>query len=257
MDCDDERFHISPESIVSQKWKDHHFIMPAISVGQVGQLAVDLLLSNLGDEVTKIGDIYSDAILPIIGRQDRQTDKGLCTGLELYESKTHKLIILHQRAPFVKGRIPSFRRRLISWIKNSLFSKVFLFTGVSSHIRKDADLSGSLFRFLTTDGELKTKFSTDYNWKEYTTKKSEDTNDFLIPGSGILKSLHEDCIKEEISFSSFIVFCNPGNTIREATQLVEHMLKFMNITDYDSRRGLKMPGSWDFPGDELNSNYIY
>lgn len=253
MDCETERFHVNPKTVASKTWDGYQFIMPAISVGQVGQLAVDLLLNNLGDKVTKIGDIYSDAVLPIIGRQEK--DIGLCTGLELYESTGHKLIILHQRAPFVKGRIPSFRKKLILWLKMSAFQKVFLFTGVSSHIRQDAELSGSLFRFLTTDTELKSKFTSDYDWREFSICKTDGTNELLLPGSGILKSLQEDCIKEKISFTSFIMFCNPGNTIREAMQLVEHMLKLMNILD--CKRALRMPGSWDMPGDELSSNYIF
>jgi len=255
MESDQERFFITPESVTSQNFNGYQFIMPAISVGQVGQLAVDLLLSNLGDKVSQIGSIYSDAILPVIGQQEK--DIGLCMGLELYKSETYKLVILHQRAPFIKGRIPSFRTKLISWIKSACFNKVFLFTGVSSHIRKDAELVGSLFRFLTTDEELKKKFTSEYNWREYVIKKSDDSNEFQIPGSGILNSMYEDCSKEKISFSSFIMFCNPGNTIREAMQLVEHVMKFMDISVSDCKRGLKMPQSWNLPGDEPSSNYIY
>merc|ERR1712080_78061 len=247
MDMDKERFYISPETIGYQKWYDYQFIMPTVSVGQVGQLAIDLLLSNMGDKVRKIGVIYSDAILPVIGRE--QVGKHLCMGLELYESKEHKAVILQQRAPFVKGRASSFRSTLITWIKHAVFTDILVFAGVSSHIRKDAELEGSLFRFLSSNKDLKQKLTGEYNWREYVIMKSDNSNDILVPGSGMLKTLYEDSSKEGINFCGFLMFCNPGNTIHEAVQLVEHMQKFMGTFD-DNRKEKKLPSSWNLPGDE-------
>jgi len=254
MFTDTDRFHITPETVASQKWNGYRFIMPTISVGQVGQLAIDLLLTNIGDKVTKLGVIYSSAVLPIIGRQ--KSDNSLCMGVELYESKEHKLIILQQRAPFVKGRIPSFRSKLLAWIKHSCFTDMLVLSGVSSHIRRDAELEGSLFRFLTINKDLNVKLTSEYKWREYLITKSDDSNSIQVPGSGMLKALYEDTMKEGISFCSFLIFCNPGNTIHEALQLVEHVQKFIGTFD-TSVKELKLPESWSLPGDEIRPNYVF
>ena len=43
----------------------HYIFQPAVSVGNVGQLAVDMVISTLWME--RIGYIYHDSILPLVG----------------------------------------------------------------------------------------------------------------------------------------------------------------------------------------------
>merc|ERR1712013_805251 len=203
--------------------------MPTISVGQVGQPSVDLLLNNPRDRVFRVGTIYSDAVLPVTGT-DRDGAR-LCAALELHVCGQHQLVVLQQRSAFIKGRIPSFRRELLAWMKRAGFAECLVLGGVSSHIRKDAELEGSVFRFLATDTATGEKLVNEFAWKEYTIVK--ETEEFArtpgdvsnttlaVPGSGILKSLYEDCVREDVCCTAFLVFCNPGNTIHEAVQLVE------------------------------------
>jgi len=252
----DHRFLIHPECITSRTWPGYKLILPTVSVGQVGQLTVDLLLSNLGDKVNKVGDVYSDALLPIVGRQ--LNNAGLCTGLEIYECHQHKLVILQQRAPFVRGRIPTFRQKLLQWVSRSAFAKIVVFGGVSSHIRKDSELVGSPFRFLTTSEDERETYLSEAHpgWREYAIKKPDGSGDFEMPGSGIMKSLYEDCVKDGVSLAGLIMFCNPGNTIREAMELLTHVLTVLEIVACNSKH-MKMPSSWNPPGEELRANYIF
>jgi len=267
------RFLLSPDTLTEQEWSGYRFVMPTISVGQVGQLSVDLLLNNFKNQVRKVGTVYSDAVLPVTGVDRSGT--GLCSALELHVCEDHKLVILQQRSPFVKGRIPSFRRKLLAWLKRSGFVETFVLAGVSSHIRKDAELEGSLFRFLTSNNKAREKFLNEFKWREYVITKQVESltggvsvpdeaaaKTLALPGSGILKSLYEDCIQEDICFSAFLIFCNPGNNIHQAVQLVEHFREFLGIAGgagggMVSGKELRMPVSWNPPSDEIKSNYIF
>jgi len=269
----DARFLLSPDTLIAQEWPTYRFLMPTLSVGQVGQLSVDLLLNNFRDEVCTLGIIYSDAVLSVTGID--RTGTHLVSALELFICESHKLVILQQRSPFVKGRIPTFRRKLLAWVKQAGFTEMLVLAGVSSHIRKDAELGGSLFRFLTSNNEVREKLLKELTWREYvitkqvesltglstcTTAGVEGTKTLALPGSGILKSLYEDCIEEDISFAAFLVFCNPGNTIHEAIQLVEHLRQFLGISGnvgLSAGKDLRMPVSWNPPSDEVKSNYIF
>jgi len=263
----DDRFSLHPSTLESCEWREYRLVMPTISVGQVGQLAIDLLLNNLHNKLRRIGIIYSDAVLPVSG-VDR-SGSHLCASLELYECTEHKLVILQQRAPFVKGRVPSFRRRLVEWVKRVGFVETIVFAGVSAHIRKDEELQCNdiPFRFITTDPQIREKLVTEHQWKEYGSSKPQDetstttttTATFEVPGSGILKSLYEDCVEADVCLCAYIMFCNPGNTVYEAMKLIEHFNTLVGTSGGVGamRREMKTPASWNMPSDDIKSSYIF
>jgi len=229
--------------------------MPTVSVGQVAQLSLDLLLNTYGDKVKKVGSVYSDAVLPITG-VDRNT-QNMCMALELHVCDEHKIVILQQRSPFVKGRVPSFRRQLLAWVKGCGFSEIVVLSGVSSHIRNDAELDGPGLRFLASSNDVREKVSQEFSWREYVITKEEHGKKSLnLPGSGILKSLYEDCIQEDISCCALLMFCNPGNTVHESMELIKYFEQYSG-TGGKNGKGMRMPGSWNPESDEIKSNYIF
>jgi len=266
----DDRFLLHPSTLESCDWREYRLVMPTISVGQVGQLAIDLLLNNLHNKLRRVGIIYSDAVLPVTG-VDR-SGSHLCASLELYECAEHKLVILQQRAPFVKGRVPSFRRRLVEWVKRVGFVETIVFAGVSAHIRKDEELQSNVipFRFITTDPLKREKLITEYQWKEYGVSKQQDetatatttattTTAFEVPGSGILKSLYEDCVEADVCLCAYIMFCNPGNTVYEAMKLIEYFNMVAGTSGGVGamQKEMRTPASWNMPSDDIKSSYIF
>lgn len=47
------------------------FLQPAVSVGNVGQLAIDLVISTL--DMTKVGYFYTDCLVPMVGNNPYAT----------------------------------------------------------------------------------------------------------------------------------------------------------------------------------------
>lgn len=80
---------------------DCTLIIPAVAVGNVGQLAMDLLISNGGFE--KIGHIMSPCFIPIIGGNPYLANSTeLCTSCDIYHNSEKKIVAIQIRSPVVK-----------------------------------------------------------------------------------------------------------------------------------------------------------
>lgn len=77
-------------------------ILPALSIGNVGQLAVDLLVSSTRAE--RIGYLDDPYILPCVGNDAYgPTPCGeLALPLEAYDSRNNGVALVQQRSPVVK-----------------------------------------------------------------------------------------------------------------------------------------------------------
>lgn len=85
--------HIHPNTTFRSSFK------PIVSTANLGQLAVDLLVSSLGLE--RVGIFDSDFVFPAVGgREDGST--GVTTPLELFGKKGFPFYFLQQRSPVIK-----------------------------------------------------------------------------------------------------------------------------------------------------------
>lgn len=78
-------------------------IIPAVSLGNVPQLAMDLLIHTLG--LTPSRSLDDTYLHPFASPRDHLPDLpaplGISTGLELYEDKDKKIAVVQQRSPVV------------------------------------------------------------------------------------------------------------------------------------------------------------
>nr|XP_029508651.1 proteasome assembly chaperone 2 [Oncorhynchus nerka] len=85
-------------------FKDFTLIMPAISVGNVGQLAVDLIVSTLN--MCRVGYIHTDCLIPMAGNNPYATfaenANDLSTNAEVYSSPELRLAVLQIRTPIIQ-----------------------------------------------------------------------------------------------------------------------------------------------------------
>ena len=63
-----------------------------MSIGNVGQMAIDMLLFNLKDKFYKFSDVYDNAVLPVVGKDH---SGNLCQSLEGEIRVMHLLCIFH------------------------------------------------------------------------------------------------------------------------------------------------------------------
>jgi len=256
-----------PDSFSKLDMSQCSLVMPAISVGNVGQLATDILISTTLAE--NLGVIYDESLLPMIGNDpytngDTNNSCKLSSSCDVYHAKAENLVIIQQRATFVKGKRKMYRDKLIKWIKEMKFAKVVLLSSTYSHIRTDQQLAGSQFRYLATS-KAKENCKTDNSWTEL-----EDTSDEFgrmsknLPGSGITKTLYTDCSEKDVPLIVVLMFCSEGDNAPDALRMIDFANNTLNVINIKPRSSLeelkqawKIPKSWNLNFGNTYNRLIY
>ena len=105
-------------SIRENEFDGFTLIMPAISIGNIGQLALDVLLASL--KAQRVTSCHHPFIIPLVGSNplnNKSTE--LTTACEIYQSEMCARIILMQiRSGTVRGKSNEFLDELLLWCKN-------------------------------------------------------------------------------------------------------------------------------------------
>ncbi|XP_015585449.1 proteasome assembly chaperone 2 isoform X2 [Cephus cinctus] len=131
---------------------NHTLILPSVAFGNVGQLAVDLIISSL--KLQRIGYLVNNAFIPIIGADpydEKSTD--LCTTVDLFHGPEKKIVVLQIRSPLVKKPI-SFFTELIQFITERKIKKVVILTSSYGHEQRDAQLRTVPLRYVASPSML-------------------------------------------------------------------------------------------------------
>ncbi|XP_063307649.1 proteasome assembly chaperone 2 [Pelobates fuscus] len=230
-------------------------LLPAVSVGNVGQLAIDLIISTLN--MPKVGYFYTDCLVPMVGNNPYATNeenaKELCTNAEVYALSSRKLAVLQIRSPLIKKKSKAFRQALICWIKRCGFTKVILFSSTHAYQRVDQQLFGPPFRYLLTPNMERSvaDLLKELEWKQMEKVSAypgiNEEKQISIPGGGFTKQFYSDCCSEEIQMAVVLKFCSEGDNIPDAFALVNHANKWLHLvphSDVGSPTEWKMPSSW-------------
>lgn len=121
-------------------------------MGNIGQLAVDVLVNSLGSAklMCKIGYLDHDSVLPVIGNDALDiADPGAAFfSLEVFYSRELQILAVQQRAPFLPGK--RHRRKFIqdlsSWTKSVGIRKIILPCSFPGHRKSDSHLLAQLKR---------------------------------------------------------------------------------------------------------------
>ncbi|KAM4705781.1 proteasome assembly chaperone 2 [Rhinophrynus dorsalis] len=235
---------------------DCTLLLPAVSVGNVGQLSIDLIISTLN--MPKVGYFYTDCLVPMVGNNPYATNEDnaneLCTNAEVYSLPSKKLAVLQLRSPVLKKKSKSFRQALISWVKRCSFSKVILLSSSHAYQRDDQQLFGTPFRYLITPVMQRTVEDVikELDWKEMEKVSSypgvnEEEKKVSIPGGGFTKMLYDDCCTEEIPLAVVLKFCSEGDNIPDAFALLNHINEWLHLLEPandDLSLKWKVPSSW-------------
>jgi proteasome chaperone 2 len=106
-------------------------ILPSISLGNLPQLTIDLLIHTYN--LDKIGCLDSTYLYPFVSPQDHRADvtetsrPGISHGVEVYYSAANKITVIQQRSPIITNFTEKYVTEVISpFINNKKFAKVYL-----------------------------------------------------------------------------------------------------------------------------------
>ena len=120
----------STKFVFSPSIQDHSLdgctlIMPAISVGNIGQLALDILLATL--KAKRLASCYHPSVVPLVGSNPYDvTSTELMTACDIYKPETcskSNIILMQIRSAIVRGKNNAFLDDLLSWCTNVGISK--------------------------------------------------------------------------------------------------------------------------------------
>eukprot|EP01112_Ceratiomyxa_fruticulosa_P007307 TRINITY_DN1892_c0_g1_i1.p1 TRINITY_DN1892_c0_g1~~TRINITY_DN1892_c0_g1_i1.p1 ORF type:complete len:248 (-),score=39.53 TRINITY_DN1892_c0_g1_i1:87-830(-) len=214
-------------------------VIPSLTIGNVGQLAVDILINTF--ELNRIGFLDHKYVLPVIGN-DAFTPNGkgvLSTNLELYHNREHNLTVIQQRAPIVKGRSKDFTHDLVEWIRSKEFKTVVLLHSADAAYRIDRQMFGGQLRYF---GE----FSADLLVKLEggTIRLEDETIDSTLRKGSYSRSLLEALSLQKIPVLGLMTFCNEGDNIVDAINIAEWVNFIFQFRASKDRVQWKFPESW-------------
>src|SRR5271170_6833127 len=153
----DRLFYPSPPSSPLPEFKSSTLIIPSISIGNVPQLALDLLITTL--KIPLVGYLTSPYLVPCAGTREEGFHDfgrgGIACPLEgivldfrllmreVYFDKERMLTVIQQRSPFIdNGMRTPFVQDLWRFISCFGFTKVIMLASSDAALRTDAQIQG-------------------------------------------------------------------------------------------------------------------
>lgn len=244
----------------SPSFKGFTLILPAVSVGNVGQLAADLIISTLN--MPRVGHFHTDCLVPMAGNNPYSSGSGgsssgrgvdqLSTNAEVYSHSDLRLAVLQIRTPVLQTKVKSFRKLLVSWIKGSGFSRTVLLSSSHAHHRDDQQLHGTALRYLLSpalqDAEDTLK---ELGWTELERVcafpgVSDSEKRLYIPGGGVTKGLYTDCCTERVPLAVVLLFCSEGDNVPDAFTLTNQLNDWLHLVEKTAQGSTpwRVPSSW-------------
>ena len=172
----DEPLHLSNRTL----------LIPAVSVGAVSTLALDLLLNSHAHK--KLAWVYTDYFLPFVGNSALDHSTSLSFPIELYELSA-QLVVLQIRS---LCRDPEgFTEKLLNWCKDSGITQIVLASSNWDEMKVN-ELEPDLFWVKNSSSQL----AWDLDFKEFEQYKE------YLKGAGLSKKI----MKSEIPTNAVFVY---------------------------------------------------
>ncbi|XP_076762352.1 proteasome assembly chaperone 2 [Xylocopa sonorina] len=223
--------------------ENYTLLLPSVAVGNVGQLCIDLLISNLN--LHKIGSLWNSMFLPICGLDPYDKNStSVCTTADFYLGKCN-MILLQLRSPYV-GHSNDFFDQLAQFIRQKKISKTIILT--SSYDYERSDRSESSLRYLTSDESLlnNEKLLENLPWKRHVKKSAtESIEQYHISGGGFANGLYQYLKLNEIPCTVLFCYCSEGDNVSDALILLKGLNQWLNLFKDGTNSSIKYPPSWE------------
>ncbi|GLT96972.1 hypothetical protein SLE2022_145610 [Rubroshorea leprosula] len=250
-------------------------LLPALSIGNVGQLAVDLLVSSTRAE--RIGYLDDPFVLPCVGNDAYGPIPcgDLALPLEAYESSSNALTLVQQRSPVMKGMLVDFAKHLANFASTTGKKHVVLLSSLDFGRWQKIDMSsGPQIYYLSSINPDGTDHHCEqFGWKrlqeydpaqrcwKYLSSLAEENSmrDNNLPFDDELEE--EDyypslpfaavfsCLKAKgLKVTCLLCYCSEGDNIPDAFNLAEAACKLLGLSPRnfhgDESGNWLIPFSW-------------
>ncbi|XP_065902107.1 proteasome assembly chaperone 2-like [Dysidea avara] len=211
-------------------FKGCKLVLPCVSVGNVAQLTVDLLVATL--KMEHIGHLYDECFLPLVCHSAFDHTRGaVSTSAEVYMTSDQQLVVVQLRSPIAKGKEKRFVKLILDWIKAACFSDLVILTTTYAHERLDQQItSGCSCRFVTAPTFPHYKHLTDeLGWILLEKRQPEGRDELFLPGGGVAKLMYQESITAEVRVTLLIKFTSQGDNSSDARELADYFNQWVMI----------------------------
>ncbi|XP_066972109.1 proteasome assembly chaperone 2 [Macrobrachium rosenbergii] len=227
------------ESLISNL-KGYTLLLPSVSVGNVGQLAVDILISSLPSE--KIGLVHHPALYPLVGGDPyNESSKEVTTSADLHLMEQKNLVVMQIRSPLIKKEKNNFITEIVTWCKEVGIRNIVMLASCNAYERRNySQLTGSQLRYLTTtpeDGEVLRSLGAS--------ELEEHEDEFgrkhrFLSGTGFVKHFMEIC---DLPLTVLFKFVDEGDNTHDAIVLATYFNSWKKVFQ-EGNMQWKLPFSW-------------
>ncbi|RZC42711.1 calcineurin-binding protein cabin-1, partial [Asbolus verrucosus] len=187
-------------------------LLPTVSVGNVPQLAIDLLITSL--DFKKVATIWHPAVVSSVGADPYEVDgPDICTACELYVKENLKLALIQLRSTINRRLATRFFADLKTSLLQYRFKNVIILT--SSFDYEMHVISSNKFYYISNREIGEVMKGIDVKPKE-----AEFNGKYLVHGSGFAVKMYES-LEESLECVMLIKYVSEGDNRPDAITTLE------------------------------------
>ncbi|ENN78399.1 hypothetical protein HUJ04_003995 [Dendroctonus ponderosae] len=211
-------------------------VVPSVSVGNVPQLTVDLLVMSL--KMENVATLWHPGLTACVGTDPFYCDvTAVSTACELYINKELKIATIQLRSSIETKLVLKFLNDLIDCIVQLKFQRVFILgTGFDYELHNISNKNFLYFVTSAGDSEEISKSTSskvlelDYNGKH------------TVRGSGFATKLYE-ITNNQVNATLLIKYISEGENIHDAQQFLHKLFQFL---EFKAPSVIPFPSSWHY-----------
>jgi proteasome assembly chaperone 2 len=238
------------------KLSGYTVLLPAVSVGNAGQLCLDVILENINRDKIQTCQVLHPSIVPVVGPDPLKVNNdsaAMSTALQAYVVPEQKLILFQIRSGILPGQGAAFIQQFLQWFQESDCKDLIIIGSMHSHERIDKQITGTAMRYLSTANQPRTvpeQFvqleAREQNSEfELPSDNTTSTGPF-IPGGGISSRVFQSCQEKSLPVTLLLKFCSEGDNRIDGLALCEYVNAYLNIIPQYSAQKSKIPASWKY-----------
>lgn len=214
---------------------DYTLIIPSVSVGNIPQLTVDLLITTY--KLKKIATIWHPAIVASVGGDPYESNASeICTACELYANEEFKIATIQLRSTLIqKLSIQFFAELRNSLVKMNLKRIVLLCSAFDYELH-----TVTSEKFFYTSNECVKDVMESMQIKQIV----YDGNERIVSGFGYASKLF-DVLNEDMKCVILVKYASEGDNRPDALMMLDKLLKFVGLRK-ENVTNLTFPTSWEY-----------
>lgn len=209
----------------------YNFILPSVSVGNVPQLTIDLVITTFNLE--KLSSVWHPAIVPCVGRDPYFDTEEISMACELFFSRNLKMIVMQLRSTFEPQHMQSFFEELKKELENFKLNKIIILTSIFDY--ELHEIENDRFFYVHEDN----KSSEEFNMQKL---QKDVSGTYFLNGGGFALKLYK-CLD---NMKCFIIgkYVSEGDNRSDASSLLLKVLPLVGINGDISK--FVYPSSWKY-----------